>query len=1076
MPGLNLFTSNKLEILLAKLADRYVLIHQKNALIPETIIVQSLGMARWLSLRMADKIGICANLNYPFPNTFIDSVFESIIPEHDKQSYPNTDTNIWKIYNIIKENRPENEFGAVRMYLEDDSDGLKAYQLSTHLADLFDQYSIYRPEMVLNWDSNRPENWQAIIWSELLRNSDCDHRAILFKRFFDSVRTGSFNPKNLPDRISLFGVSFLPPIYINFFHELSNLIEIDFYVLNPCSEYWSDILSEKEAARFVGASGDSDISREDLHITVGNSLLASMGKQGRDFLFLTADFPIQPTFEQPGEDTLLHSIQSDILNLRNRGSDDNEPGEISAGDDSIRIHVCHSEMREIEVLHDQLLDHLEHDRSLKPRDIIVMAPDIERYTPFIQAVFGNPENREHHIPFTIADRGAKGESGVIKTFFEILDLIGGRYALSEIVSVLESEAVHSKFDLSIRDIELVSRWLTEVKVRWGRDAEHKRDLDLPRYEQNTWRFGLDRLILGYAMTGERERIYENIMPYDNIEGEQAIRLGKFLDFTDKLFEYLEKIQTDKTLPEWADCLASLCVDIFDSNDNTEYEIQNLLRKIRKLAMLSENSGFNRKVSHRIMKQYLSDQLGKHSSASGFIAGSVTFCSMLPMRSIPFKTICLIGMNNSAFPRQAKHYSFDLIANKPKLGDRSVRHTDRYLFLEAILSARQRLYISYTGQGVTDNNTIPPSVTVSELLDYIRDGYSLDGKPADQHIRTYHKLQAFSHDYYEPNSKLYSYSNENYLAAKSLLDSRVDIPEFFSDPLPAGDDNEKIVDLDGLCRFFANPSKYILNNRLGIYLDQSESALEDEEPYDLSGLDRFHLANDLLECRLRGEDIEKRLRLARCDGVLPHGAIGDILLGKINAATTPVVREIKKLTGGSPLPPIEIDIESGGYKITGIIDNIYKPGLINYKAWSISEKDRITGWLKLLALALMNIPEYPAKTILIGSEETLVLNKPDNPDLILSKLIRLYDIGRKRPLYFFPKTSFKYAGGIFKSGKVEQAIKSAAGKWYGSDYSRGEGQDPYYSRCFNSLNFADSDFRETAETVFIPMLEATEKIS
>lgn len=1074
MPGLNLFTSNKLELLLEKLSSKSSIDHPVNPLTPEIIIVQSLGMARWLSIQMADKLGISANYSFPFPNKFIDDVFKIIIPEYSLSRYTDADTNIWQILKIIKEMRPENEFGSVRMYLEDDKDGLKAYQLSSHLANLFDQYAIFRPEMIIEWENHPPDNWQAVIWCELVKNSNYVHRTALFQKYFHIVQNGLLDSSRLPDQVALFGISSLPPVYIKIIESLSEFMTIDFYVLNPCREYWSDILSEKETARLSGKLTDREISEEDLHITRGNSLLASMGKQGRDFLYLLAEYSDSPDFEEPGEKTLIHTIQSDILNFRDYNSDTTPPREIASDDNSFQVHICHSEMRETEILHNKLLSFFENNSALMPRDIIVMAPNIEQYTPFIQAVFGNQENPKHRIPYTIADRGIKSESELIDTFFAILELTDSRYSLSEIKSILESEAIYPKFGLSFQDIEIITDWLNKAKVRWGKDADHKKSLELPEYPENTWKFGLDRLILGFAMPGDGNCLYNNILPYDNIEGEQASILGKFSEFIDRLFSHLEKIKTDKTLTEWVSSLIALCNDIFDSNNQTEHEIQTVRKKIQKLSAFQDYSNSELKVSIKVIKQYLKDQLSKHDSTSGFIAGSVTFCAILPMRSIPFKVICLLGMNNTAFPRQAKHYSFDLIANKPRIGDRSSRHTDRYLFLEALLSAREKLYLSYIGQGITDNNTIPPSVLVSELLDYIRSNFVVDSKPVDNHILTYHKLQAFSHEYFSGSSKLSSYSSEIFQASIARLNSPNIFPEFFASKLPELEENDRTIDINNLCRFFSNPSKYLLNNRLGIYLDQFEVGPEDEEPYTLNGLIRYKLANDILESCLQGEDIKDRLQLARADGILPHGTLGDISFNNLAADIIPIAKNVEPLIRDSMLKPLKINLTIGNFVINGTLENIYQSGLVSYKAGKVSEKDILVSWIKFLVLCSDDNHNYPSRAVLLGADKNISFNKIENPEIILEDLIDLYHLGMCKPLLFFPKTSYKFAFSIFTKKTVEQAIKSAVGVWSGSDYNRGEGEDPYHMHCFRRISLADQDFRDIAGKIYMPIFNTMDR--
>ena len=188
-------------------------------------------------------------------------------------------------------------------------------------------------------------------------------------------------------------------------------------------------------------------------------------------------------------------------------------------------------MREIEVLHDRLLDMFEKDSGLRPQDIVVMTPDIETYAPFIQAVFDTPFDASKKIPFSISDRSIRRESEIITTFLAILDLLGSRFTASQVFSILESKAVHQKFDILEANLSLIRKWVTDTRIRWGIDREDRSRLGLPASAENTWKAGLERLILGYALPGQDENMFDGILPYDHIEGSNASVLGRFLHFT-----------------------------------------------------------------------------------------------------------------------------------------------------------------------------------------------------------------------------------------------------------------------------------------------------------------------------------------------------------------------------------------------------------------------------------------------------------------------------------------------------------------------------------------------------------------
>ena len=1070
MLELNLHVSNRLERLVDILSGMLISRPPANPLASEYIIVQSQGMARWLALELAQKHGICANYNFLFPNKFLEIVFDATADNSITAKTLDTTALTWNIMRYLKEPQDHPEFGVVRNYIKNDNDGLKLYQLSSRIADLFDQYTIYRPEMVLGWDKNPADNWQAILWKKLITEPGIPHRAALFKKFFEKISHGKFKSGSFPRRVAVFGNSSLPPTYIETLKALSQVIEINLFVMNPCSEYWADILSEKESEKLKRKLNTDQYDESDLHFEVGNSLLASMGKQGRDFLDLLADQEHLEKYDDPGEGSLLCSIQSDILTLKQPGTKKKSATKVKPDDTSLQIHICHSEMREIEVLRDNLLRLFDTHPDLLPKDILVMAPDIERYTPFIQSVFGNPEDDNLRIPFTIADRSIRTGSRIIEIFFELLDLVGGKLEVSKIMAILDAEAVRSKFKLSSSDIELITEWVRRVNIRWGADSAHKKHLELPEYNENTWRFGLDRLLLGYALPGYEQQTFDGILPYDNIEGESALILGRFAEFMDFLTSSIFDLESKYSPSQWADKLTSLCNNIFQSDTDTEYELKILTKAFARLREIQTEISFDDKVSIGVIKQYLKDTLAGQSSVFGFIAGSVTFCAMLPMRSIPFKTICLIGMNSDSFPRQAKHQSFDLIAQKPKIGDRSTRHTDRYLFLEALLSAREMIYISYLGQSITDNKPRPPSVLVSELIDYLKKGYKTETDDIESQITTKHRLQAFSDEYFVDDSKLFSYSAENFQAAKTKIDGSRIISQLFECPLPEIESEQKQIDIKDLCRFYANPAKFLLNRRLGIYLETDDITMDDNEPYGLSGLERYKLSDKLLELQLKRGDTSGEYELAKASGLLPQGAFGKICYDELSSFITGAAKKIKPYIKDESPTSIPIDMAINGYQLSGTIDNIYQSGIISYRPASVKAKDILSCWVVHLVYSCA-IKDGKLKSHHAGMDKTITFDDTKQPEIHLNNLIKLFDQGIKIPTMFFPETSMRYAESITQNKSVDIAVKSAAGIWAGSEWSRGEHEDLYMSICFDEINLYDDDFRNLAMKIYGPILES-----
>ncbi len=1079
-----LFTSNRLEILAEALSE-VLRTPLASPLDEEIVVVQSKGMERWISTELARHHGICANYRFPFPNAFVYDVFRKLIPDLPERSPFDPKIMTWKIMKLVPSFITKPGFESLRNYLRDTAGHLKRFQLSERIADTYDQYLLFRPEMILGWENNQEDHWQATLWRQLVKGNEKKHRAALKKALLETLEKPSAPIKDLPERVSVFGISALPRFHMEILAAISRRTQVNLFLMNPCKEYWGDIVSDWEMKRTIDREELRDITDEDLHLEKGNSLLASMGRLGRDFFDLINEFSCQeiPHFDEPGEDTLLLCVQSDILNLEDRGQKPYEKKLVVRDDTSIQIHSCHSPMREIEVLHNQLLDMFEKDPGLLPKDILVMAPDIETYAPYIQAVFDVPRDDSRRFPFSIADRSARKESQVIDTFLAILDLCGSRLSASRVLDILELCMVYERFGLAEPDLELIRNWVTDTRIRWGLDGQSRCKLGLPEFPENTWRAGLDRLLLGYAMPGQGEKMFGGVLPYDHVEGSQASVLGKFVEFTNQVFGHVTPLDQPRTLHEWTTTLMRLVERFFLSDEDTESEMQAIRRTLRALGDMQEISGFTDRIDLRIIKWHLARQLEKEGF--GFIAGGITFCAMLPMRSIPFKIICLVGMNGDAYPRQSRPLGFDLMAKHPKRGDRSRRYDDRYLFIEAILSAREKLYISYVGQSIRDNTFIPPSVLVSELMDYIEHGFEIPEENILNHVVTRHRLQAFSPEYFKGDGKLFSYSEGNSQAAQCLAEDRHSPVPFISTRLRDPDEEHKTVDLEDLCSFFGNPAKFLLNKRLGIYLEERAWILEDRECFDIKGLEKYLLEQTLVEKRFSGRRLKDFLPLTKASGRLPHGTVGECMYDNLCRQVNSFFEKTEPYLGETPLEPVEIDLTISHFKLTGRIDSIFPQRLMRYRYARIKPKDRLKAWIHHLALNSFKAHHYPAISILVGLQPTgpksgwmaWEFSPVKNSEEVLTRLLEIYWEGLARPVHFFPRSSWEYVQMLLHRNKSEEeALVKARNTWKGRKYQPGESEDAYYKLCFRDIDPLDSEFQNAAIEIFGPLLASQNDIA
>jgi exodeoxyribonuclease V gamma subunit len=734
-----------------------------------------------------------------------------------------------------------------------------------------------------------------------------------------------------------------------------------------------------------------------------------------------------------------------------------------AGDGSIAIHACHSPMREIEVLYDSLLAMLDEDPDLMPRDILVMIPDLETYAPFIYAVFDTVTEDRMRIPFSVADRSIIKESRIVDAFMTILELAESRMEAGRVLSLLEYPAIRENFELAEADLFRLEEWVKNVNIRWGRDATSRSKLGLPAMIENTWKTGLQRLLLGLAMTGNDRNLFSGILPYDNMEGEDSLLLGRFLDFLGCLFRTCKMCEQPKTVPQWAAAFFTVLNEMFSCTGSFERDVQTLRRVIDRMAENAQVSGFDNRLGIEVVKAFLRNNLAKNYFGSGFMTGGVTFCAMLPMRSIPFKVICLVGQSTDEFPRDVRRLSFDLMASHPARGDRSRRDDDKYLFLEALISARKTFYISYIGQSIQDNTRIVPSVLVSELIDYIGDRFGVDF----HELVTHHPLQAFSPAYFQEESPLFSYSRENFAAAARQR-AKESVGGFIDGILEPPSDEWRQLDVETLVFFFKNPARFLLQKRLGIVFEEMTVLPDDRENFRLEGLNRYLLEQDLLRQQAQGVDLDDLKTAISARGILPHAEIGSYEFNRMSRDIKSYGDFLASYTKERRPVSQAFELVFGDGTLTGNLPGIYGDNCLYYRYARFNPGDLIRLWIYHLVRCCLT-GNLPGKSWYIARDTAFEFTMVADSHEILKSLLSIFWEGLTGPLHFFPGSSYAYAEQVIRYSRTRQAaLKSAGGKWSNAR-SWSESADPYISFCFAGSNPLDEHFETLAETVFGPIM-------
>lgn len=1107
----HIYSSNRQEILLDHLVE-ILRSPLPNPMATEYIMVQHQGIQRWLSIQLALKKGILANTRFLFPNEVVELAFKKVIPGYGKAL--GVEHLQWRLFEKLLTLPNDSAFDILRRYQGENRED-SAFQLAGNLAALFDQYEMFRPEMLHQWEEGQEEHWQARLWRSLPEETRVSTKPFILTRFWEELSQHEPPTGELPQRISIFGISYLPPLHLEVLKGLSRFVEIHFYFLNPCKYYWGDILSDKKTLQIL--SRKKGFSENELHLDRGNRLLSSFGQYGQDFFNLLFEkelteepdlFLPNPLSEHlPERSSLLQQIQSDIYHLTEGGKSEEAQGNPLIldwqKDDSLRFHSCHSRMREVEVLQDQLL-RIFQEANTAPEDVLVMTPEIEEYAPIIQAVFGNDPNDSNYVPYAIADRVFLQKSTIVQFFLNLLDMPKSRYTLPDVLAPFQSDSVKLRFQLEDTELDLIQRWLKAVNIRWGIDAAFRESKGVPPTYEHTWEFGIDRILTGFAIPGKEQtliqerRTQEWILPFDDIEGSNALGFARFLDYFEALTQLVRpgemNLLENLTLDEWAQRLENILTNFFAETPDWESELLTLRDAFDKLASIQTETEFGEKVNVDIIRSYLQSELSGILQQGGFLGHGITFCSMKPMRSVPFKVIVLLGMNDKAFPRIDRTVSFDL--SGPYLrGDRSVKGEDRYLFLEILLSAREKLYCSYIGQNIKDNTPLSPSTVLGELIDYVKETYPT-AREREAKLITRHPLQAFNTAYFKgANSTLFSFSQENFQAAKTFSTAPQTVSQSLEQSLSEPDAAFFTLRIAELIQFFTNPAKYLFQHRLGIFLQAEESLPEENEPFQLDNLSSYLLEDSLIQAFMQepeadlAQKAENVQKLSRSKGELPHAIAGKLLFKGLEKQVTAVFTELQPFFADTPLEPYAYDIAVGKFRLRGTIYTAREGSLLRFRPSGIKFKDRFTSWLEHLILNYARPEGYPLVSTLIGTDKKANRLEIYRTEAIadaqaqLQTILEIYEKGLVQPLAFFPRSALAYMDEYQKFGsdtdetiKKAKAAQKALAIWQGdfNPFMESE-ENPYFSHCFAGLDlFAATDFEANVLELLKPAFENQKK--
>ena len=1120
VPGLMVIHGNRMEDL-RDLLTGWLARAPLRPLEDELMLVQSNGIAQWLKWALARPVGdgglgISAAIDVQLPGRFLWSAYRTVLGRDAVPTTSPFDKSrlCWRLLRLLPAHLHEADFAPLRDFLRDDHDERKRFQLAERVADLFDQYQVYRADWLADWEQGRYElrddlrgrqaplaadqRWQARLWQLVLADVGDErrtHRASVHQAFLERIGTMSTRPAKLPRRIVVFGMSSLPQQTLEALTALARFSQVMLLVANPCRHYWADIIEDRELLtasqrRHAGKPGLPDEPRyEDLHLHA-HPLLAAWGRQGRDYIRLLDHFDRPEGYRQhfaawnrsidlftdTDRSTLLRQVQQAILDLEPAPMEPAQRKPWTPGDDSLRFQIAHSPQREVEILHDQLLSMFEeaHRRGtpLSPRDVIVMVPDIQTYAPHVQAVFGRlPPDDPRHLPYSVTDQPSRGVVPMMVALEQLLSLPESRFAVSDLLDLLDVPAVRRRFGIESSGLPILRRWIEGAGVRWGLDATQKQSLELPGIEQNSWRFGLRRMLLGYAV-GEGSA-WQDIAPYEEVGGLDAALVGPLVELLDQLETYWQALREPATPSQWHGRLQALLADFFEADDPRDGDrLTRLGDALDAWRDACDEADFSLPLPLAIVREHWLDAMDESRLSQRFMGGAVSFCTLMPMRAIPFRVVCLLGMNDGDYPRQQAPADFDLMAQPghARPGDRSRREDDRYLFLEALVSARDALYISWVGRHVRDNSALPPSVLVGQLRDYLAAGWHREGDDAQAHdagerlldaLSTVHPLQAFSHRYFDADAdaRLFTYAREWWQALRPRETAG-------DETLPAWQP-DAALGITQLRAFLSQPVRSFYNQRLKVHFNELDAEAADDEPFGLNALEQHQATTAIVHAALRSDEalpaVSTATRQLARQGVLPPGGFGELAEQVLTRESEVLAQAWLAACERWPLRDDKIELQHAAHELRvedwltdlrqgadgALVRLELSTGRLLQKNGVIRHDKLIASWIIHL---LAHAQGLAMTSRVVGLDAQIVLPAIDAAQAApwLDELLGALRQGMNAPLPLARRTAFAW----LQAGDEDKARKQALLAYEGNTFAHIAGEvddDAYLARAWPSFD-------------------------
>ena len=1055
----------------------------------EVVAVPTRGIERWLTQTLSSRLGtrpgqrdgVCANVEFPFPGRIVTEALAlagGVEPERDPWLPARL---VWPLIEVVESAAQEDWLDPLTRHLQSGSD--QRYSRLAQVARLFDEYSVWRPELIQAWargesggvDEGRAAGWQPELWRRLRAHLNLPSPA---ERLTPACARLVSEPQvvELPPRLVLFGLTRLPASHLQVLEALASGRDVHLMLLHPSPAMWN--------------SGEPR-----------NRLLASWG---RDVLGLQTRVKgigteiHHPLLEPERRDTLLEALQSDVRADRRppgaplRDDDVDTRLQLAGDDHSIQIHACHGRARQVEVLREAILHRLADDPTLEPRDVVVMCPDIEAFAPLIEATFGARAAAEGEreqravgeppaLSVRLADRSLRRTTPILAVAARLLELASSRVTASEVLDLADTGPVRARFSFDDDDLAQLRDWVASSGIHWGLDAARRAAYQLTEIDAGTWATGLRRLLLGVTMTPEHGALDDRVLPLAEVQSSQIELAGRFAEFIDRLDATLRSLAGPQRVPSWTAALAAAADALMATTAQDAWQRSQLDRLLADIDQQSDAGSAELALPE--LRALLGQRLEGRPTRANFRSGHLTFCTLVPMRSVPHRVVCLLGLDDGAFPRQASRDGDNLLLAEPspeataltgpRPGDRDPRTEDRQLLLDALLAARQALIITYSGNDERTNASLPPAVPVGELLDAVdataRVAPAGATRRARDQIVIRHPLQAFDQrnfvgagsDPARAADGVWSFEVAALAGARAFVATRHDPPPFLSEPLaPAADAD--LVTLEELVAFMQRPVRAFLRQRLGVLLRSDEDEIADGLPIELDALERWGVGQRLLERRLEGADQRAAYLPEVASGMLPPGALAIPVIEEI----WPVARTLADVARAYAKDTEPRTHQTNltlpdGTRLTGAVGGIHGHVVLQVSYSRLSSRTRLAAWVRLLALSAA-APEIPFEAVSIGRggragavEIARLPQLGGDPGVRSStareqlvKLTALRAMGLRAPLPLPCDTALAYAEATIRGeDPVAAARRRWDSGWYDNRYIEREDQQPEHRLAF-----------------------------